>query len=163
MKKLCQEGVDADDYERKLSLAHALLYDLEWGRYSSPGRYRCLVCDAAELEGHEEGCRMREVLYSIVPVSSTNVAEQAANAERYIAIRDVLTLDDITEITRRCQSAAEWDAALDEAISVSAGTSFENKGIKNHEGQKLLVQHILDNDKGLSDSSRMILEKLIEE
>lgn len=37
------------------------------------------------------------------------------------------------------------------------------KGIKNHAGQKLLVQHILDNDKGLSDSSRVILEKLIEE
>lgn len=35
-------------------------------------------------------------------------------------------------------------------------------GIKSHDGQKLLVQHILDNDKGLSDSSRMILEKLIE-
>ena len=35
-------------------------------------------------------------------------------------------------------------------------------GIKNHDGQKLLVQHILDNDKGLSDSSRVILEKLIE-
>lgn len=160
MKKLCQEGVDADDYERKLSLAHALLYDLEWGRYSSPGRYRCLVCDAAELEGHEEGCRMKEVLYSIVPVSGTNAAEQDANAARYIAIRDVLTLDDITEITRRCQSAAEWDAALDAAISSSAE---ENKGIKAHDGQKLLVQHILDNDKGLSDSSRVILEKLIEE
>lgn len=41
--------------------------------------------------------------------------------------------------------------------------SFQNKGIKAHDGQKLLVQHILDNDKGLSDSSRMILEKLIEE
>lgn len=36
-------------------------------------------------------------------------------------------------------------------------------GIKAHDGQKLLVQHILDNDKGLSDSSRVILEKLIEE
>lgn len=38
----------------------------------------------------------------------------------------------------------------------------ENKGIKGHDGQKLLVQHILDNDKGLSDISRAILERLIE-
>lgn len=37
------------------------------------------------------------------------------------------------------------------------------KGIKTHAGQKLLVQNILDNDKGLSDSSRVILKKLIEE
>lgn len=49
------------------------------------------------------------------------------------------------------------------ALSASAEPGFENKGIKAHDGQKLLVQHILDNDKGLSYSSRMILEKLIEE
>lgn len=103
---------------------------------------------------------MKEVLYSIVSVSGTSAAEQDANAARYIVIRDVLTLDDITEITQRCQSAAEWDAALDAAISANAE---QNKGIKAHAGQKLLVQHILDNDKGLSDSSRVILEKLIEE
>lgn len=54
-------------------------------------------------------------------------------------------------------------------LGVSAKDFTESKGIKNHDGrckaaeQKLLVQHILDNDKGLSDSSHMILEKLIEE
>ena len=41
--------------------------------------------------------------------------------------------------------------------------NLQTMGIKAHDGQKLLVQHILDNDKGLSDSSRVILEKLIEE
>lgn len=34
-------------------------------------------------------------------------------------------------------------------------------GIKNHDGQKLLVQHILDTDSGLSENSRKILEELI--
>ena len=48
-------------------------------------------------------------------------------------------------------------------LGLSAKDFTESKGIKNHDGQKLLVQHILDNDKGLSDSSRVILEKLIEE
>lgn len=35
------------------------------------------------------------------------------------------------------------------------------KGIKIHDGQKLLVQHILDTDEGLSENSRKILEELI--
>lgn len=48
-------------------------------------------------------------------------------------------------------------------LSTSSEVIPENKSIKNHAGQKLLVQHILDSDKGLSDSSRVILEKLIEE
>lgn len=39
----------------------------------------------------------------------------------------------------------------------------QSRRIQIHAGQKLLVQHILDNDKGLSHSSRVILEKLIEE
>lgn len=34
-------------------------------------------------------------------------------------------------------------------------------GIKAHDGQKLLVQHILDTDEGLSENSRKILEELI--
>lgn len=34
-------------------------------------------------------------------------------------------------------------------------------GIKNHDGQKLVVQFILDTDKELSDYSRKILEDLI--
>lgn len=37
----------------------------------------------------------------------------------------------------------------------------EVRGIKTHDGQKLLVQHILDTDKGLSENSRKILEELI--
>lgn len=48
----------------------------------------------------------------------------------------------------------------------SAEVAFDwaqSRGIQIHAGQKLLVQHILDNDKGLSDSSRVILEKLIED
>lgn len=36
-----------------------------------------------------------------------------------------------------------------------------NQGIKNHVGQKLLVQHILDTDEGLSENSRKILGELI--
>ncbi len=36
-----------------------------------------------------------------------------------------------------------------------------NTGIKTHDGQKLLVQHILDTDEGLSENSRKILEELI--
>ncbi len=36
-----------------------------------------------------------------------------------------------------------------------------NSGIKNHAGQKLLVQHILDTDEGLSENRRKILEELI--
>jgi len=35
------------------------------------------------------------------------------------------------------------------------------RGIKTHDGQKLLVQHILDTDEGLSENSRKILEELI--
>lgn len=43
----------------------------------------------------------------------------------------------------------------------------EARGIKTHDGrcmaaeQKLLVQHILDTDEGLSENSRKILEELI--
>ena len=48
-------------------------------------------------------------------------------------------------------------------LADNAFQAGQAQGIKAHDGQKLLVQHILDNDKGLSDSSRMILEKLIEE
>lgn len=54
-------------------------------------------------------------------------------------------------------------------LGVSAKDFTESRGIKNHDGscfaaeQKLLVQYVLDNDKGLSHSSRVILEKLIEE
>ena len=47
----------------------------------------------------------------------------------------------------------------------SAEVAFDwaqSRGIQIHAGQKLLVQHILDNDKGLSHNSRVILEKLIE-
>jgi hypothetical protein len=40
--------------------------------------------------------------------------------------------------------------------------NLQRLGIKSHDGQKILVQHILDNDEGLSDNSRIILEKLIE-
>lgn len=36
-----------------------------------------------------------------------------------------------------------------------------NSGLKNHDGQKLLVQHVLDTDTGLSENSRTILESLI--
>lgn len=36
-----------------------------------------------------------------------------------------------------------------------------NTGIKTHDGQKLLLQHILDTDEGLSENSRRILEELI--
>ena len=65
----------------------------------------------------------------------------------------------------------EWYYSLDEldqcqisyADAFSGWVAAQALGIKNHDGQKLLVQHILDNDKGLSDSSRVILEKLIEE
>jgi hypothetical protein len=35
---------------------------------------------------------------------------------------------------------------------------FINQGIKNHDGQKLLVEHILNTDKGISDTTRQILE-----
>lgn len=48
----------------------------------------------------------------------------------------------------------------------SAEVAFDwaqSRGIQIHDGQKLLVQIVLDNDKGLSDTSRVILEKLIEE
>ncbi len=37
----------------------------------------------------------------------------------------------------------------------------EVRGIKTYDGQKLLVQHILDTDSGLSENSRKILEELI--
>ena len=43
---------------------------------------------------------------------------------------------------------------------------FENyikAGIKNHDGQKLLVKHILDTDKGISETTRTILEMLVGE
>lgn len=36
-----------------------------------------------------------------------------------------------------------------------------NLGIKTHDGQKLLVQYILDTDSGLSENSRKILEEFI--
>lgn len=48
-------------------------------------------------------------------------------------------------------------------LADNAFQAAQTLGIKANEGQKLLVQHILDNDKGLSHSSRVILEKLIEE
>lgn len=52
---------------------------------------------------------------------------------------------------------------IDEYSAAQAWYDAVERGIKNHDGQKLLVQHILDNDKGLSDTSRVILEELIEE
>lgn len=51
---------------------------------------------------------------------------------------------------------------IDEYSAAQGWYAAVEKGIKNHDGQKLLVQIVLDNDKGLSDSSRMILERLIE-
>ncbi len=42
-----------------------------------------------------------------------------------------------------------------------ANFNTESDGIKVHDGQKLLVQHILDTDEGLSENSRKILERLI--
>lgn len=39
--------------------------------------------------------------------------------------------------------------------------NLQSMGIKAHDGQKLLVQHILDTDEGLSENSRKILEELI--
>lgn len=35
---------------------------------------------------------------------------------------------------------------------------FISRGIKNHDGQKILVEHILNTDKGISDTTRQILE-----
>jgi hypothetical protein len=65
----------------------------------------------------------------------------------------------------------EWYYSLHEldqvminyADAFSGWVGAQQYGIKTHEGQKLLVQHILDTDSGLSDSSRVVLEKLIEE
>lgn len=34
-------------------------------------------------------------------------------------------------------------------------------GIKNHDGQKLLIQYVLNTDSGLSENTRTILESLI--
>ena len=34
-------------------------------------------------------------------------------------------------------------------------------GVKNHDGQKLLLQYILDNDSGISETSRKILEEML--
>lgn len=36
-----------------------------------------------------------------------------------------------------------------------------NVGIKNHDGQKLVIQFVLDTDKEMSEYSRRILEELI--
>lgn len=36
-----------------------------------------------------------------------------------------------------------------------------NAGVKNHDGQKLLLQYILDNDSGISETSRKILEGML--
>jgi hypothetical protein len=38
-----------------------------------------------------------------------------------------------------------------------------SSGIKSHDGQKLLVKHILDSENNLSESSRMILKMFIGE
>ena len=40
---------------------------------------------------------------------------------------------------------------------------YIESGIKNQDGQKLLVKHILDTDKGISENTRTILEMLIGE
>lgn len=48
-------------------------------------------------------------------------------------------------------------------LADNAFQAAKSQGIKNHDGQKLLVRYVLDNDRGLSHSSRVILEKLIEE
>lgn len=84
-----------------------------------------------------------------------------------MTLKQCAHLNDKTDIALGRFGLSEAD--IDRGMSASAETVSENKGIKNHDGrckaaeQKLLVQHILDNDKGLSESSRMILEKLIEE
>ena len=39
--------------------------------------------------------------------------------------------------------------------------SLLDAGIKNHEGQKYLLQHILDNEKGISENSRKILKAML--
>lgn len=54
------------------------------------------------------------------------------------------------------------DDSMVESIVEIVRKHDKGVGIQSHDGQKLLVQIVLDNDKGLSDSSRMILEKLIE-
>jgi hypothetical protein len=36
-----------------------------------------------------------------------------------------------------------------------------NAGIKNHDGQKLLLKYILDNDSGISENSREILKAML--
>lgn len=39
--------------------------------------------------------------------------------------------------------------------------SVLDAGIKNHDGQKLLLKYILDNDQGISENSRTILKMML--
>ena len=38
---------------------------------------------------------------------------------------------------------------------------FIESGILNHDGQKLLIEHILETDTGISESTKVILETLL--
>ncbi len=60
---------------------------------------------------------------------------------------------------------AQQTAALDELVKriEFRHTPEKNEGIKNHDGQKLLVKHILDVEPNLSTNARSILELLIGE
>ncbi len=50
---------------------------------------------------------------------------------------------------------------IDQYSAAQGWYAAQALGIKIHDGQKLLVQHILDTEKGLSENSRKILEELI--
>lgn len=63
---------------------------------------------------------------------------------------------------KSCNQLNSESDELDCYLAWHAALRNDSRGIKAHDGQKLLVQIVLDNDKGLSYSSRIILEKLIE-
>jgi hypothetical protein len=117
----------------------------------------------AELE--KQRIRLRD---NNVEVLKENMALQQKLVERDALLRDWVNSDD--DMGKECSvegtkdACRRYDDALvraRDALSASAEPRTENKGIKTHDGQKLLVQHILDTDKGLSENSRKILEELI--
>lgn len=56
-----------------------------------------------------------------------------------------------------------YNARLDKELIDKKSAMFafnwaQDKGIRIHDGQKILVKYILDNDKGINENARQILE-----
>lgn len=75
-----------------------------------------------------------------------------------ITLEQVLDAYDYANGCGYLRGTTNWCAAVAWNLN-----ELPNNGIKSHDGQKLVVQHLLDTDDGMSDHSRKVLKLLIGE